>query len=403
MVTRAVRKKPRRFVCVLAVVLVSLATPALGTDLFLDEVQGSYSLQLQAPWFAVKFDGTNGSVAIDTETPVYTGDITMNAGGDFSGCQIARVSTLSREAQFSGGGNLNTNTNSSLVSDSFTFSGSQLSLTQNYNLGDPVDPAWVRIQLSLNADSAWIQYAYDGEPARIQALSSTYGLSEAEATSLVRGDVYGLIAQLAQFGYPAGEVVDLARTEGLDYLSDLLAKLSAPYSPGPIDEAAKKYGIPWTTARHLLRKYGDTVFVSALSRSSDYKDLAANLEGWEIKLRAGGSLFNTTEALFGDRLVASFKLFHPITKRQLLDPQLLPYANIAQVLPDGRLQGLGGYYSYIEFRMEPKTGVYFAPIETAVDENTKLDPGEYCAFIVFRNPGNDAYSKYKAKFTVNSL
>ena len=129
------------------------------------------------------------------------------------------------------------------------------------------------------------------------------------------------------------------------------------------------------------------------------RDFVANLEGWGVQI-PNDCLFDKVEVASGGRIVALFRLFHPVTGEQVFDPQLLPYVNIAQVLPDGRLNGLAGYYSGIEFRMDPDSGVYYATIETAVDESTKLNPGEYWAFVVFGNPGNDTWSDYKARFTV---
>jgi len=391
-------KNARSVLYILAVVLVASVAPVMATDIFVDQIQGSYSLQLQATEAAIKLGGTNGTVDIDTETPVYDDDLFLGAGGDFSVCHIARVSDLYREESLSGGGDIVGVTTNGTVT-SYTFHGSTASLTHTRDFGAPVDPAWVAIQLLLNADSAWVQFAYNGEPGRIQALMSSYGLTEPEATSLVRGDVYGLAAQLSQFGYSGAEVVNLALCKGIDYLRDLLAKLSSPYQGGPIDKAAEKYGIPRPVAQGLFEDYGDTVFVQALARSNDYKTFVANLEGWNVAMFAE-TLLNKTEVASGELIRAQFRLFHPVTGEQFFDPELKPYLTIAQVLPNGTMNQLGGYFSYIDFTLEESTGTYRAVINTAPDEKDTLDPGKYCAFLVLRNPANDLYSTIKAELTV---
>ncbi len=406
MVKRVKGNETRLIFVSLAVIVGILAasvTPVMATDIFLDEVQGEYSVQLQGSEVFVKFGGEHGTIGIATETPKYEDLFLMESECPFSGCQVAGVSSLCRKDRFSGDGFIYTGTEWDSNSYEFLFTGNNGGyVQQDFDFGGSVSAGEVNMRVVLDAAYAWLVYGYDGEPARIQALIDTYDLSEAEATSLVSGDVYGLIAQLSQFGYSADEVVNLALCRGLDYLRELLTKLSMPYPGGPIDKAAEKYGLPRSVARDLFAEHRDTVFVSAVSRSSDYKDFVANLEGWDVKLRTTGSLFDKTEVAPGGRILASFKLFHPVTGEQVSDPKLLPYANIAQALPDGRLNGLAGHYSYIEFRMDPETGVYYAPIETVVDENTKLAPGEYWAFVVFGNPGNDTWSKYKARFTVTT-
>lgn len=54
----------------------------------------------------INYGGTNGSISINTSTPGYNDDFSMNAGGDFSGYHSASPYTLSREAKFSGGGDI---------------------------------------------------------------------------------------------------------------------------------------------------------------------------------------------------------------------------------------------------------------------------------------------------------
>lgn len=382
------------------VVLAVSGAPAMARDTFLEEIQGGYSLQLMVHEAVVKYGGADGSVVISTETTAYDDAFVMTSGGDFSGCQIAGGSDLYREDQFSGGGAIDTATQSSDLNATFSIQGDDVYLTQDFGFGDQGDAAWVSLRLSLNADSAWIQFAYDGEASRIQTLMNTYGLSEGEAMRLARGDVYGLIAQLSRFGCSEAELVDLARMKGLDYLREILATLTSSYSPGPIDEAAaKKYGISFSTAKELFKRYGDSTFVAALRRSVNYLDFLANLEGWNMKV-LNGSIINKTKVALGEEIVAAFELLHPATGKQLFTPWLKPFASVAQVLSNGKLNCLPGYYSYIEFRLDPKTGAYYALIKSIVDENTQLEPGDYYAFIVFRNPGNDTYPRIRVKFTV---
>jgi len=394
-----VPNKARGLLCslgVVGVVLVALVAPVMATHVYLDEITGSYSLQLTTAEATIKLGGTNGLVNIDTDTPVYNDDFLMNAGGDFSVCHIARVSNLYREESLSGGGDIIGETNGNGTVTSYTFHGSTASLAHTRDFGNPVDPAWVNIQLLLNAEYAWVMFAsdYDQEALMIQAFTLAYGLSDAEGSAL-----FGLYGELSRFGYSAAEVIRLAHTRGIDYLRELLAVLVSPFAPSPIDKAAEKFSIPWNLARNLFREFGDNIFIQALPRSGTYKDFVANLKGFDIKVWAG-SLFNKTEVVGGEEILAAFQLFHPDTGEQLFDPRLLPYANVAQVLPDGKLNGLAGYFSYIEFGMDEQTGVYYAPIKTMIDENNRLEPGEYYVFIGLRNPGNDTYSTIKASFTV---
>jgi hypothetical protein len=219
---------------------------------------------------------------------------------------------------------------------------------QDFRSSDQADPDEVSLQLSLVADSAWILFAYEGEPSGTQPLGT----------------------------------------------------LEAPYSPGSIDEAAVKYHISLSTARDLFKRYGGSTFVAALRRSINYHDFLANLEGWNVKVLDHSLFFMGTTVAAGEELLAAVKLFYPSSEKQLYAPGLKPYLSLAQVLPNGELNGLVGYYSYIPFYLDPKSGAYFAFIKTVVDETTRLEPGDYYAFVVFGNPGNDTYSKFEVKFTV---
>ncbi len=51
----------------------------------------------------INYGGTNGTVSINTSTPGYSDNFSMNAGGDFFGYHDVTAYTLSREAEFSGG------------------------------------------------------------------------------------------------------------------------------------------------------------------------------------------------------------------------------------------------------------------------------------------------------------
>lgn len=384
---------------VLAATLGMLATPVMATHIYLDQIHGSYSLQLATTEATIKFGGTNGAVNIHTAALGYTDNFLMNAGGDFSGCQFMSNPKLYREFQLAGGGSVSATTHPSSGTDVvLTFNGDQGSFTQDIDFGSGADSSPMNIQMLLTAAQAWVMFAsdYDQEALRIESFAQAYGLSNGEASVL-----FGLWGELARFGYSASEVVHLAHTKGVNYLRDLLAMLRTPRVSNPIDKAAEKFGIPWDHARGLFREFKAPTFVTALSTSHTYKDFVAKLEGFDMKVWAG-SLLSGTKVMSGDEILAAFKLFHPVTHEQLFNPGLLPYANVAQILPNGKLKGLAGYYSYIEFHMDEKTGVYYARIKTAIDEKHKLEPGNYYVFIVLRNPGNDMYSTIKAEFTVTS-
>jgi len=383
-------------------ILATAALPVMATDYFLARVWGEYYLPLRAGEVFLEYSGTQGTIGIETDSPKYKDSFLMESEGGFSGWQHAEVSALSRDALFSGDGFISTRTEfDSTTHEFFLAANNGGSVQETFNFAGAVDIEALSMQIALDARYTLLTGWYEGNPARIQDLIDNYGLSKPEATSLVTGDLYGFISQLSQFGYSADEVIRLARSRGIGYLRDLLSALSTPHpGKGPIDKAVEKFTISRGTAKKLFAEFGTDIFVSSLSRSVNYEDFVANLEGWDIRLHTSGSLFNRLGVSSGEQIVAAFALFHPVTGRQLFDPQLVPHLNIAQVLPDGRVNTLAGYYSYIEFQMDPESGVYFAPIETAVDENTRLEPGEYRAFVVFQNPGNDTYSSYVADFEV---
>lgn len=54
----------------------------------------------------INYGGTNGTVSINTSTPGYNDSFSMNSGGDFGGYHAVDAYSLSREAQFSGGGDI---------------------------------------------------------------------------------------------------------------------------------------------------------------------------------------------------------------------------------------------------------------------------------------------------------
>jgi len=54
----------------------------------------------------INYGGTKGQISINTSTPGYDDEFSMNAGGDFFGFHSASPYSLSREAQFNGGGDI---------------------------------------------------------------------------------------------------------------------------------------------------------------------------------------------------------------------------------------------------------------------------------------------------------
>lgn len=407
----------RRHAFIGLILVIAITTPSLGRNVFVTQVHGRYSCHFAAEEGLIEYCGVNGSVGIDTGASGYDDSFLMSAGGDFSGWHQATAYALSRGVELSGGGNVHALTHAygtgagasgsggsitypSGTTIELTFAGSYAAITEDIDFGNlGVDPPGVSIGVEVDAEHAWVRVSFDADDARIQELVNTFGLSGTQATNLYQGGVLGLIGELSQFGYSGAEVVNLALTNGLDHLRGLLTMLDAPYVAGPIDKAVAKYHIPWGQAKDLYREFGETIFCQALSTSDTYKTFVANLKGWEIAVWAG-SLLDKTTVISGEVITAAFQLSHPITHEQFRNPYLMPYANVAQVLPDGKLRGLAGYFSYIEFSMDATTGTYYAQIRTAPDENDKLEPGEYCAFVVLRNPATDMYSKIRATFTV---
>jgi len=408
-------KKPGRHLFIWFILAMSIAAPALAKDVFVMQAHGSYSFAAKEAF--IEYCGVNGSINIETGASGYDDSFLLGAGGAFSGWQQEDAYALSRALALSGGGNVHALTHAygnapgvtgsggsvtypSGTTVEVTFTGSYANITESIDFGNlGVDPPGINVGIALDAESGWVRATYDGDDARIQGLAATFGISLTQAASLYNGGLIGLIGGLSQFGYSTNEVVNLALTNGLDHLRGLLAMLDAPYVAGPIDKAVAKYHIPWGQAKDLYREFGETIFCQALSTSDTYKTFVANLKGWGIAVWAG-SLLDKTTVISGEVITAAFQLSHPITHEQFHDPYLMPYANVAQVLPDGKLRGLAGYFSYIEFSMDATTGTYYAQIRTAPDENDKLEPGEYCAFVVLRNPATDMYSKIRATFTV---
>ncbi len=403
MVRKVVKKNTHFVFFILAAVLLILAVPVKATDTFATQVVGSYSCQFTAEEALVEYCGVNGSVDIDTGASGYTDDFLMNAGGDFSGTHDAKAYTLSRNVALNGGGSVDAFSQekgspfNTWVKVEIT--ATTLDMSQDISFTDLGLAPYVNIGFAVNAQYAWVRFSFDASAAQAQQLANQFGLSQAQATSLYQGGVLGLIGELSQFGYSGTDVVNLALAKGIAYLEELLGKLSGGYVPGPIDKAVSKYNIPWGPAKSLYSEFGETAFVEALARSSDYKTFVANLKGWDVAVWAG-SVFDKTEVASGELIHAAFRLFHPDTGEQFLNSHMVPYANIVQVLPDGEIDGLGGYFGYVEFTLDKETGTYRAVINTAPDENNRLQAGEYRAFIVLRNPGNDLYSTLKANFWV---
>lgn len=87
----------------------------------------------------ISYGGENGSVDIYTNTPGYSDNFSMNAGGDFSGYHGVTVYTLSREAQFSGGGGIYAATYASDMVVGVTIEGNTGHLGENVDVNSSLD------------------------------------------------------------------------------------------------------------------------------------------------------------------------------------------------------------------------------------------------------------------------
>ncbi len=375
-------------------------------------VGGEYSTTLSAEKVRIEyFDSYHGELSLKTSAAGYSDDFYLTSGS-FSGSHTADAYSLSREIELSGGGEMHavTVTYASNTVTEVTFGASKGSLSQSIDFGNAgVDPPGVTIDLHFKDPvPGWLEIFYNGEDAEIRSFSRAFGLSEAQATPLYRAGVPGLIGVLSRFGYSATDVVNLALTKGLAYLEELLGKLSGGYVPGPIDRAARKFGIPRVHAKKLFNETNDYLFCSAVRSANDYLELVGNLLGWAVvgtMLASGGGIVtasqpvgggtalesvgpfgaNKIEAKIGEPIRLAFKLLHPVNHQLVFaDPWLEPYLALTQVQADGSLMALGGYYGYIAFRLNSQTGEYFSYIDT-----TDLEPGTYYAYLAVRNPQND--------------
>ena len=407
--------KAREVLLIALAVMVCVAIVGMGKNVVV--LQGHANFAFASNEAFIQYCGVNGSVSIATGASGYDDSYLLSAGGAFSGQQQEDAYSLSRALTLAGGGSVHalthaygsgaaaaasggTVTSSGGTTIDLSFNGSYASITETIDFGNlGSDPPGINVRMAIDAESGWIKAVYDDDDAQVQRLASTFGLSLAEATSLYEGGVVGLIGGLSQFGYSAAQVVELALTQGLEYLRGVLSMLRSPYVAGPIDQAAAKYNVSWRQAQGLYGEFGETVFCHALSVADTYKTFLANLKGWGVSVWAG-SIINRATVLSGGVITVAFRLFHPTTQEQFHDPQLRPYVTVARILPDGRLEGIAGYFSYIQCSLEQATGTYYSQINTAPGENEKLAPGTYCAFVVTRNPATDLFSKVRATFVV---
>jgi len=90
-----------------------------------------------AAWakMTVNYSGSDGTVQINTQTPGFNDDFSMNAGGEFSGYHYVEEYDLSREAQFSGSGSIYAATYPTGIDGliGITIQGSTGYLGQNFN------------------------------------------------------------------------------------------------------------------------------------------------------------------------------------------------------------------------------------------------------------------------------
>ena len=395
---------------ILAVVVLCLFGMAAWADEHIVQpVNGDYSTMLLADEILITYkDLCNGSLSLYTQAAGYTDDFYLSAGS-FSGSHAADAYSLSRELQLSGGGQMHAVTDASSTVVEVGVAGSYMNLSQSIDFGNASDPPGVTIYLDFHDPvPASLEIFCTGDNARISSFAQVFGLSDAQATSLYRGGVVGLIGTLSHAGYSPAEVVNLALTRGLDYVRELVAKLESPYVPTPVDKAVRKFGIPWGYANTLFREANDQLFSSAVSRSNDYAEFTGNLIGWKVAgtmpadvsgmqaaiQPAGGgaaagmaapSITSRTVARVGEPIRLAFKVVHPTNPELVFtDPWLKPYLSLVRVEPNGSMMALSGYYGYVVFQLNPKTGEYFSYIDTF-----DLKPGKYYAYLSVRNPKND--------------
>lgn len=107
----------------------------------------------------INYSGENGSVNINTSTSGYNDSFSMNSGGDFSGYHAVDSFSLSREAQFSGGGDIYAATYASDLTVGITIEGSNGYLGQNVYTGSSL-----ATNFSAQADgSSYVIDSYVGD------------------------------------------------------------------------------------------------------------------------------------------------------------------------------------------------------------------------------------------------
>lgn len=389
----------------------AVCLPAMAENVFVTQIHGSYSGQFSADTGLIEYCGYNGWLAIDTQASGYTDDFDLTAGGDFSGTHDVSAHNLDRAVNVAGGATVDALTQATApatASGSGTtippsgttiqlhFDGSWANITERIDFDNPTDPPGVGIGIGVDAEYAWLRVSFDASLGAIHSLITTYGLSTGQATSLYNAGILGLIAQLRGFGYTGQQVVDLALRQGMEYLRHLLSTLAGPYVPGPIDQAAAKFGISWAHARDIYDHFTVTAFLSALGSAEDYAAFIGRLKGWGVVTPSGG-LLDRTRAVAGETIHAAFRLIDPNTNSQLRDGSIAPYAYVARVLPDGSLDSLADTWGYMPLSYDAKTGTYSLAIPTT-HANEGLPAGHYLVFFVLRNPANDVFSQLTATF-----
>ncbi len=107
----------------------------------------------------INYGGTNGTVSINTSTPGYSDNFSMNAGGDFSGYHDVTAYTLSRAAQFLGGGDIRATTYTSDMIVGITIEGDTGYLGQNVDVSSSL-----ATDFSAQADgSSYVIDSYVGD------------------------------------------------------------------------------------------------------------------------------------------------------------------------------------------------------------------------------------------------
>jgi len=397
-------------VVILATVFVCLICIATWADEHIVQpVNGDYSAVSFADQILIKYeDRGNGTLSLYTQAAGYNEDFYLGAGS-FSGAHAVDAYSLSREIQLSGGGEMHALTDASGTVIEVAFAGSYMNLSQSLDFGNGGDLPGVAVYVDFHDPvPAWIEIFCTGDNARIRSFAQVFGLSEAQATGLYQSGIVGLIGTLSRAGYSPAEVVNLALTRSLDYVRELVAKLETPYVPSPVDKAARKFGIPWGYANTLFREANDQFFSSAVGNSSSYTEFTGNLMGWAVTgtmpaevsgmlagmQPAGGgavagmlapSITSKAGVRVGEPIRLAFKVVHPTNPELVFtDPWLKPYLSLVRVEPDGSMIALSGYYGYVVFQLNPRTGEYFSYIDTL-----GLRPGRYYAYLSVRNPKND--------------